>query len=1229
MITSNQISGLMSNQMSQYAAMQQQSAQISGQIGMPMPPMQSPGFSYGNLADPWGTQSSARTGIAGMSAVNTATNVGMAGLGLAGGFSLLGGAGAAFDPFTAALTGFSKGSGGLSAITGAGSFSAGAGRVAGGLAMGSFAMLPALALQQAVSFAGKNMVAGAQEDYAIQQSLMRNANFYNPNARSGRGFSTGQRDEISDMVRSIGEQDPFSSIGETNRILERAMSGNLMQGVSSAKEFSSKFKKLTDTLRETAKLLSTSMEGAMEFFDASQRMGFYSKADILRNAQNALTMSGGGLSAKGIMQEQAAGSAMARAQGFTGAQGAILARSSIMNVRDMFMSGSLSQENLMEMSGGLRGEQAYASIGRQMQQASYRLAQAPVGRAITAALAEVKDGKFTGRVDAGLMRQFRSGQLSAGDVRRLAENKVGSAGQETKLSFLNMRDDITGAFAASAGAEGWMGVMSMIKADRPGTSDEAVKLLMRRMTGMGRRQVEYIMKLYERMDLMNQQRATRAADLLRKQAEKVEMAQNYTLGGLWRQFTHSVSSVTSMPLKRAGVSMGRWFRDLGDKARVWSFGDQRTAELDTRGQELLMASAMGDQATLAMGAGASSNTAIADAMKGTTDLSTGWLNRVRGRTAGDRIIKGMGLNVLRGLEGEGPQVRLSRSLGPVDQNDLRPAALDVSQSKLEAASSLINLMATNGENFFRDHKGAVDSVKAGIKSISEGQLFEINEMEAKGDSSAHRRRISMIASTVKSRLSGAQYDSVREKAAMHIHGKSFKDLNEDQKRSVSVIADQGLITEASRQLGGPYKKLLDTGEEFTGGTGDLALSLDARKLGGARDAQYKTLAKSLASAVSPWVAVGAGAAVGAAALGGAGLAGGGIMALPGAIVGAIGGGLGALGGYFLGKGTKVSADEIMSNLKDEGTRDQMLMMMREGEAGDKARQEYLGGKDKSSFLYRYAKRIGQMSPEERKALAKGSLRTLDIINLGQALNVASKGFRRGGRELLGLDRGELAEAGGEDIATLLLGEKGDGGLAKLAMGMGGKGQTIGQQQLTYNQIQAQMLSAAEQLADVKGGKLSALRKTLGGTAMGQKILAMRTVFADKKIEKSLEGVLDDETALASPDKMQARLRSLGFDVQKGHMETVMKAAKSQDVTQLQKALALSVSTPQKENATSILTSLRDGITDMSKTTKGLLDVLITVHEEKLNKSGNRKAATLRKQYNVGLDPQKANEAKGT
>lgn len=392
MITSTQISGLVGNQMSQFSAMQQQSAQISGQIGMPVPTMQPPAYNYGgNLSDPWGQQSAARMGVGGMSALATAGSTGMAGLGLAGGLGLMGKAGMALDPFSAGIGGFMKGAGGLGGLT--------AGRVAGGMALGAAAALPAYALQRGVQFVGENLVAGAQQDYGIQQSLVRNATFYNPSSRSGRGFSTAQRDQISDQIRGLAEQDPFTDIGELNRILERAMRGNMMRGATSAREFGKKFKQLTSTLKETAKVLSTSMEGAMEFFDASQRMGFYNKADVLRNAQNAMTMAGGGLTARGIMQTQASGAAMARAQGFTGAQGAILARGAVQNVRDMFTSGALSQEDLGEMSGGLRGEQAYRAVGRQMQQASYRLARAPIGKAVAAALGEVKEGKFTGGID--------------------------------------------------------------------------------------------------------------------------------------------------------------------------------------------------------------------------------------------------------------------------------------------------------------------------------------------------------------------------------------------------------------------------------------------------------------------------------------------------------------------------------------------------------------------------------------------------------------------------------------------------------------------------------------------------------------------------------------------------------------------------------------------------------------------------------------------------------------
>ncbi|MCA8939602.1 MAG: hypothetical protein KDB07_07335, partial [Planctomycetes bacterium] len=718
--------------------------------------------------------------------------------------------------------------------------------MAGGVMGGAAAALPYYAAAKTAEFVGGNLVAGAQQDYAVHQSLQSNFDFYNPRSRSGRGFSVDQRDQIAGMMRNMTEQDPFTSMGELSRVMTVAAKGNLFQGVTSAKEFGQKFKQLTDTLKETAKILGTSMEGAMGFFDASKKMGFYNKVDILRNAQNAQVMAGGGLTARGIMQAQTQGAAFARAQGYTGAQGAILARSSVQGARDMLQSGFMSEEDLGEMTGGLRGEQAFRSMGRQMQQASYSLARSGIGRAVYAALAERKDGKFTGQLDKTLLQQFKSGQLSTGDIRRLASDKLMSAGTDTKLSFLNMEKDIAGSFAAGAGAQGWMGVIDMIKSQRGELSDEKVKLLMKNMTGLGRRQIEYIMKLYRKQDEINNKNAQRAADLLRKRAEQADLKMNHTFSGLMRQVTHAASRYTTMPLQRLGARMGRSLRDFGQSVRDSLLGRRVTAGLDSDVQDQLAGIALGDNRQLAQ------YSQYGDmALRGNLDLRSGFLSRITGFGKSQAVSRSMGgfLDIAR--------------QGPMGASTVTMESGVFDQKRLAGIAEVMRQARDQSDSFFSSHKGAIKAVSGMMEGLTSSQLFRLKDTAGSSDATAHRNKMNALSSMLANDSNqGHVFQNLTQQTARSLanrFGLNYDQMGQSQRASFQALAQETIIGHA-RTKGGQLDKIL--------GAGGAGLVDGNMLMSGQRIAQMRVKAdEALANAMGGGVMSGRSGAAGGALLG--------------------------------------------------------------------------------------------------------------------------------------------------------------------------------------------------------------------------------------------------------------------------------------------------------------------------------------------------------------------------
>ena len=1179
MYTSNQISGAINNQMAQFSNMQSYSGNLSASIGMAMPPMTSLGFSYGGLQDPYGQQSAGQFGNTAVSGIGSAlqTAPGMlgtigTGAGLMSMFGLGGRAAAAasyMDPMTGVLSGASRGARMMSGTMGAGGFFSGAGaalragsfgRFLGGAALGAgAAALPYYAAAKGAQFLGGNMIAGAQQDYAVQQSLRANFDFYNPQSRSGRGFSTQQQDQISDMMRGMVEQDPFTSMGELSRVMTKAAKGNLFQGVTSAREFGKKFKQMTDTLKETAKIMGTSMEGALSFFDSSKRMGFYNKTDILRNAQNAQVMAGGGLSSRGIMQAQAQGAAMARSQGFTGAQGAILARKSVQGARDMLQSGLLSESDLGEMTGGLRGEQAFRSLGRQMQQASYSLARSGVGRAVYAALAERKDGKFTGRLDKNLLAQFKSGSLASSDIRRLAADKLQNAGTDTKLSFLNMEKDIAGSFAAGAGAQGWMGIIDMVRSQRGGNlSDEKVKLLLKNMTGMGRRQIEYIMKAYQKQDEINQRNAQRATDLLRKRAEQADIKMNHTFSGIMRQISHGVAQYTTMPLQRMGSRMGRRIRDFGQSIRDNLLGRRTTAGLGANVQNRIAGAALGSD-DLDIGTDAQ--------FAGNLDLRSGMLQRMIGIGRSQAMGRSMSgfLNLARGGQAGGSTVTMAG--GTFDQKRLAGIAEVMKQARDQS------------DTFFDSQKGALSAVRSAMDGLTSQQLFKLKDMAGSSDATAHRNKMKALSEMLTNNdTAGHSFQSLTASTAKNLAnrmGVNYDSLSASEKESYRQLAQETVIGHARRK-GGSLDKIL--------GQGGAGLVDGNMMMSGQRLAQMRTKAEAqFASDLggSSAVATGIGATLGA---GVGGVAGGLLGSFLGPIGTAVGATLGSAAGGFLGGliGDSASSSlqsEVSRVMKDDGQRADLMKML----ASDKGVTDVMGKYDDNSDMMKIARKISGMSAADKARLRKRGTMLQQIRNR-EGATVAVKQFRESGRGLLGLRDADLQEKLGDDIA---------GQVRSLQKSL--TGADLNDFSGDVRGILDRRAQLAQSLGGLSGRRLSQARTVLGKTAEGRLALANRMLYT-----KKMTGELEKTLTADSPEKFLAQLKNLGVGTgAKGSevQKALLQARESGDVTKLQKALMASKLT-KKEDALSVLTTMKDGVDKMAKTSEKLLDVMLTVHADK-------------------------------
>lgn len=608
MLSSQQVAMMMAQQTQMFTGMQQYSQVISAQMPQPMmntignygqaPPMspqfaqvpyaprQQPGFNYGGgsfgygMGNQWGA-----AGVAGMAG---AGQFALGGLGIAGGLGLLGRAGGMmFDPMSAGMAGFSAARGvGLGMM--------------GGLGMGAVAAGAVAAPMMFAQHALGSMVTGAQEQAGINQSL-GGFNFSNAMSRTGRGFSRQDAMAIGQMTRELQAiPEMMTSMSELTRIMDRMGQSGMMQGVRDAGEFSKKFKETIHTLKDVSKMMGSTMEEAMQAFQESKQSGFYSPQAIKQNIMQRQIVGGlTGMNQSQVNQMQAYGADVSKQYGGSRAGGA---RSITRIAGELGMAnqmGLLSNDELMEMTGS-EGAEGIQKLAGSMNDVGQRMGRSSLGTAMTLALGETKDGRFTGNMDADLVRRVRAGEISKSELLQLAHKK--SAGRNAKLSFAAHRQRLTTEMVNSAGVQGISMELGEILGERGFDNPDALNLVMQRY-GANEEQANQVIGLMKKMPQLQRGMAEAGTTEARRMAEQAFMKENASWEGISKKIGKKFENVLTEPFKRMGANISNSIGEAVDSFVDDIFGRYQSKVTELASSTALKAS-MGDKAAQSLVASA-------------------------------------------------------------------------------------------------------------------------------------------------------------------------------------------------------------------------------------------------------------------------------------------------------------------------------------------------------------------------------------------------------------------------------------------------------------------------------------------------------------------------------------------------------------------------------------------------------------------------------------------------
>ena len=411
-----------------------------------------------------------------------------------------------------------------------------------------------------------SLTEGANEQQSIFNTLGQGNQFGNAQSRTGRGFSRTDAKAISDTVRELSSiPELMTSMSELNGILSKVQQIGGMNGSRNAQEFGRKFKETITTLKDISKVMETSMEGALKYFEESRKSGLYNPQMMKMNmGQRQFTAGLTGMDQGQIGQLQMAGSQISFGYGGTRGSGA---QSALRSARQIGMAnemGLISNDRIAELTGQ-EGGAGIAAMAGSLTDASQRMSQGGLGTAMSIALAKQKNGKFTGELDQELVEKVRMGGISKSELLSLAHKKTSS--RASKMSFKANENLLRSEMASQVGAEGIGMELQDILGGAGFNNPDASGILMKRY-GVDEKQAKMIQEMGNSLPQIQRELGSKAQMEGRRQAEQSYLKENMSTDAIKRKFMKRMENTFSEPFKHLGANMsnavGQYVDDFMD-----------------------------------------------------------------------------------------------------------------------------------------------------------------------------------------------------------------------------------------------------------------------------------------------------------------------------------------------------------------------------------------------------------------------------------------------------------------------------------------------------------------------------------------------------------------------------------------------------------------------------------------------------------------------------------------
>lgn len=492
-----------------------------------MPQMTAFGAGRGGGTGIYGEQLGAR--MAGWGSTGMA--VGGAGLAVAGAMT-----GMPFDPFSAGMLGARAGYG----MAGGGMLG-----MAGGAVGGAMAALPFYMGAKAIGAYTGAFTGGMQDQAGLNSQLRGNFQHFGGQGAYGRGFSQQQMGQIGSSVGGMARSNPFTSMGELSGLISGGAETGMFTAVRDVQQFTSRFKKMIDTLKTIQTELGGSLTDAMSFVKGSQQVGIFraaGQANFAAEIRSAAATTG--MTQDQLMGLSGAGASIARAYGGQGRQGALGSVRMAKSLGAAIQSGVVDQETLSEATGGLQGAEAIQAFSANMMQRAGAFSKRAMGRYSLYALSN----KAGNGLDADMLARFQSGDISVSDVRGRAHENVAHMG---RAKAINSEGRLRGQMMEEGGMSAQIGMMRLALGDRVmDGGDNLAQLVMQRRFKMSRPESELMSNLMRNQGRIANEEGVSSMMSKRQTALQQDITENRSYDGFMRQLEHGLADATGLTRAR-------------------------------------------------------------------------------------------------------------------------------------------------------------------------------------------------------------------------------------------------------------------------------------------------------------------------------------------------------------------------------------------------------------------------------------------------------------------------------------------------------------------------------------------------------------------------------------------------------------------------------------------------------------------------------------------------------